>query len=521
MKNTIRDFIRFINEKRIVEVLFFVVILIYGKHAFTLNANIDTEDFLTASNGNINGWLITGRFGTYFTCKFLGLLNYNPYFAGVLFIIFLVLSTILWIFNFYVYSGKNKKYPYMLFGLIYVTVHLWCYIFYFSMVQLEVIIGICCEACVVFLVFDVCFGKSNRITKYLKMIASVILFIWGVGIYEANLVIYLVGCSITFFLYYREQLENDSAEIKEMCKKLLYIILHFIISYGIYSVIVRAFSSGDNYVNSKIKWSVNTIANNIREIFSFIYNVFFEQGNTQSFFMLIVIILLFLDAIVIGFNKKYSWKNIIFYYVILFGIMLVPFSLSFYIGGELLKRTQFPFVLFIAFSAMYAITWLGEASEKYKTKVIVILTVIISIFIYKEISINLRLWYTDDLCNKQNQIVAENITEEISRLGLGEIPPQSVVILGRKQVNLNAVCLKDDMFGVSNFSWDYTNPTGSTKRSLEYIHAITGISYSEGNEEERRNAIEKGRTMPCYPTPGYVMYDEAANIILVKLSEYE
>ena len=52
----------------------------------------------------------------------------------------------------------------------------------------------------------------------------------------------------------------------------------------------------------------------------------------------------------------------------------------------------------------------------------------------QQLSVNLRLWYTDDVCNEQNRIVAENIYDHISALGLGEEPEAQVVILGRKQV---------------------------------------------------------------------------------------
>lgn len=520
MENEWQEFTSFIREKIVaVAVVFFCVLLCYAKHAFTLNVGIDTEDLILGGMSNLNGWLTIGRFGGYYSKCILGLLEYNPYFSGVLFMLFFSLSAILWMYNFYIYGGKKRNYPYWLFGILYTTAQIWCFIFYFSMLQLELAIGVCCAALAVYLVFDALCHDRSLLRKIADYIAGAVLLIWGIASYQAILVVYLVGCIATYLVYYRSRFETDQVNMKDSWYKIIVLAVHFVVSYVGYAVVSKLFFSGSAYLESQIKWGVQPVKTVIHTILHCIRKVYFGNDIAHSYLMLVVFLLFVADMGYVA-TRKQSLGSRITYILVIAALGISPFALYIYMGSDTQLRTQFAFALYASFAAMYLSGWFADKLVIRTKRVGVILSILLLAFGYKQMAVNLRLWYTDDVCNQQDQIVAENVCNAVSELGLGEIPEESVVIVGCKQVNLTPVSLHYDMFGTSNFVWDYSNPAGSTIRSLAYIKAVTGIDYTAGNDEQRSIAIEKGKDMPIYPNPGYVKYVKEADLIIVKLSEY-
>ena len=200
------------------------------------------------------------------------------------------------------------------------------------------------------------------------------------------------------------------------------------------------------------------------------------------------------------------------------------FLLDIYIGNNSILRTQQAIAFVSSFLAMYVFSISFDTDEAlwknmFKKIVKISTIVIIAVTVYGQMKVTLKLYYTDDMCNQQDMIVAQNIVENVDKLETENDKP--VVVIGRKQVTLNSSCLSIDMFGVSNFVWDYStaNPTGATIRTLMYINATCGRGFYSGDDTQRQVAVNNSYDMPCYPKEGYVQ--EKDGIIIVKLSNIE
>lgn len=516
---SIKDYIK--KYRYTIILMFLVTGICYAKHAFTLNAGIDTEDLLLGGTSNLEGWLTIGRFGAYYTKIILDVFHYNPYFSGLLFMVFFAISAVLWMYNFYEFGNHADRYPYWLFGILYVTSPLWCMIFYFSMLQLELSAGLCCAAVCVYLQFDLFFHKQNKRSFIIKAVIAAVLFVWAVGSYQAVLPVYFAGVCGTFIILYREGLNEDSIQLKEIWSGAIGIILHFVVSYIIYTFITRVFFSGSSYLEDQITWGNQPAGEIIRELLGTLWHTYIGYDEVHNKLILAAGIFFALDIIWIFVKHRKIADNIT--YLLISGMLvLTPFALFFYMGGMTEPRTHFPQAVLSAFLAMYAagnIESIGKEikREQYmKTAV----TAVLLLFVYQQTAVTLRLWYTDDVCNRQTQLVAYNISADIDSLGFGDKPEVPIVILGKKDTKLLPVCLKYNMFGMSNFAWDYNSPAGGSVRSGMYLNAVTNSEYYVGNEEQREAAVQYGAGMPCYPSPGYVEYAKDIDAIIVKLSEY-
>lgn len=517
MREELKDFSDFIKKKQVtILMVFFSVLLCYGKHAFTQNVDIDTEDLLAGGMSNLNGWLTIGRFGSYYTKKILGVFQYNPYFCGVLFLLLFTLAASLWMYNFYLFSNKNQKYPYWLFGMIYVTSQVWCFIFYFSMIQLEVVVGVCCVAIANYLIFYAIYLESKRLNRIFRYLIATVLIVWGIGCYQAILVEYLIGCTILLLVCYRKQMEDRTLQAGIFLKKVMIIAIHFVFSYIMYAIIAKCYFSGSDYLVGQIVWR-DSIVMAMVNIVKFVYYCFFVQNGIKTYILLAEVVFLGVDIIFVCLKKIKLVEKCLYIGLIICSTLSI-FALCIYIGNGLADRTQFPVCLYIGFMAMYVTTFIPE--YKWERNLRLILVTIMCIFMYQQTAINLRLWYTDDLCNQQNLVVAQTIYRDICALGRGEVPDEHVVFVGNKQVNLNAATIQADMFGVSNFCWDNYNVASSSTRIALYMRNVIGVGYLIGDDNEKYIAIEKGKNMPQYPNPGYVQLDVEHQLIIVKLSEY-
>ncbi|QWT52512.1 glucosyltransferase domain-containing protein [Eubacterium sp. MSJ-33] len=500
-------------------ITFLAVVMCYGKHAFSTNIDIDTEELILRGTSNMDGWLQIGRFGGYYSKKFTGGMWHNPYFNGALFLLLFSLGIFLLMFLFW---RIEHDYPVLLFGLLYSVSAIWCFSIYFAMLQVELTIGLLCAIVALHVLYDGLTQCRHKGVIVAEFVLSLPLLVWAFASYQAILVFYLVAGVGMYVTYYRAQIDKEQTSLKRNLLQIVFLLVHFVIGYGFYSLISKKFFSGSTYLTSQISWGQNPFFDVVKNILRVVKATYFNDILKLKGLLLPLFALILVDIIFVWIKPgKISAK--ILYMFLQAGLVWSPFALIVYVGGDMPYRTKFALALYIAFTGMYLYrnicAFIGRPVVNTIAKSV--LMVAICICAFQQASVNLRLWYTDDICNEQNKIVAENIYDHISGLGFGESPEVQVAILGNKQVNLNPACMSGiEMFGISNFRWDYSSPTGSMIRTQMYLRAYTGIDYHGISSENVAYAIEKGKDMPMYPADGYVKYDAEKNLILVKLSDY-
>jgi hypothetical protein len=425
-------------------------------------------------------------------------------------------------YNIHRVSGESKN-KYWIFGILYVTSSLWCFIFYFSMLQFELVLGLCLAALASYLLFSLIGRKKSLWFVVFTLLATVFL-LWGIASYQAILVYYVVGCIITYLFYYRTLLEVHRVSIVTELKQICFWAVHLILTYGIYQLVTKKYFSGSAYLESMSNWGGNNLFTVMNSVMEAVKNVYRGGEVYYTRAMLWILVLIVLDMLYrLIFQEENKLKERVLYVVVELALLISPFLLFIYLGGSIVLRTQFPFALYTGATAMFLCGNILNIDRKQKKKFIstvgqLIVCVAVLVVSAQQMGTNLRLWYTDDMCNQQDLAVAQKICSDISSLGADESCP--VVFLGKKQVTLNSSCLQCDMFGVSNFTWDYSSPTGSNIRTILYIGAALGVWYSGGDDTQKNAAIEKGSSMPSYPNAGYVTYDGDSGCIIVKMSEY-
>jgi hypothetical protein len=392
------------------------------------------------------------------------------------------------------------------------------------MLQFELVLGLCLSALASYLLFSLLDRKIGPCFIVFVLFATAFL-LWGIASYQAILVYYVVGCIITYLFYYRAMLESNRVAIVTEIKHICFWAIHLIVTYGIYQIVTKKYFSGSVYLESMNNWKGNDFFTVLNGVVDAIKNVYRGTDVYYTHGMLWILVLIVLDMLYrLLFQKENKLQERILYVVVELALLVSPFLLFFYLGNSILLRTQFPFALYTGATAMFLggnILRIGRNQKKkhmLATGGYVVLCLAVLLVTAQQMETNLRLWYTDDMCNQQDLAVAQKICSDISSLGLGEEYP--VVFLGKKQVSLNTACLQCDMFGVSNFTWDYSSPTGSNIRTILYIGTALGVWYGGGDDTQKNAAIEKGSSMPSYPNAGYVSYDGDSGCIIVKLSEY-
>ena len=71
-------------------VLAAMIVLLHGDKLFSTNSGIDTEKIIFAEESLYESWLGIGRQGLVLLKWIMGQLNFNPYFAGILTLTFLL-----------------------------------------------------------------------------------------------------------------------------------------------------------------------------------------------------------------------------------------------------------------------------------------------------------------------------------------------------------------------------------------------------------------------------------------------
>ena len=499
-----RDFIR--KEKALVSIIAISVIVCWGQNAFTNNVRIDGEVFIN-NPGTLQGWLSVGRFGMLPVKYLLGNLNFNPYFSGAVFIVLFSAVCILWA---YLITSIIPDLRYLwVFAILYVSSNTWAYMFYFTMMSAEIAFAllIIAVSLIVFTKQDI----SRSLNMEVPRVICILLLIIAFGCYQAIVPVFISGAAICILLWLnREADAGKELSFKAYFAHSLRYIAPFAAAFILYSLIAGIWFTSGDYLTGMSMWQSHSFLTCLIIIAGRIGQTLGGSPNLYSFAFPVGCFLC-LGVYLKEFRKNKLKHNLPLYEFTCFVLLLSPFIILIRLGGQMIPRMQFSLQLVSAFMCMYA---LNKIDRKYIRAAAAAASVAVVLF---QFSVVERLYYTDDIREKQDEALAfeicSDIGDEYSDSGL------PVVFVGRKDAKLNNACLKTDVFGASLFSWDYNSdiPSLGSHRSAGFIKALTGIDYPEPSEEQKIMACVLAKEMPSYPQEGYIA--EKDGILIVKLSD--
>lgn len=532
----VRDFVR--KQGRLFAFIGVMALLTFGYLVFCGNIRVDTEELINQP-GTTLGWLTIGRYGLALLKRILGLSTHHVIWSGVLFFLFFCLGAMLLIFAFSRYAGEAAKYPYWVFGILYVTSNIWCFQLYFSVQQAEIALAMLLVALAAILAMTACL-KYRGIKRWGSLFLALVLLVIGFGSYQALVAYYVSICAALFLLYtehgWKESGETDGQQHKMhdrmqavspgwVLGQIVLLLGHFLLAYGIYSYIAnRWFMATGAYMTSQRGWGRLSAAACVKNILRTIKSVLLMRGPENFSYYTIGILLLAVLLVLMHLQKKaqgeaaYSFMRRILWFLSLALLLASPFLMIIYSGEMLVIRTQFALPFVAAFLGMYAAGRLreyGKCGSMIATAAMVAAVLVTAV----QISYVYRLAYTDSVRYEQDAARTKELVAELEDACGGALPEVPVVFVGRQMPELKTGCIRTEMYGWSFYEWDYNegNPTGATHRICGFVQAYTGEELNENaTDEMRQAAVTLADEMSDFPETGSVYV--ADDMVVVRLS---
>ena len=446
----------------------------------------------------------------------LGTTNYSPLYSGVLFLLMWPMSAVSWIVLIETVLRRHLK-SRILFLLPYLIANWWSYMFYFSMMSVEIAARLTIIPIVITILLKVNdLNTSSVIIKLAAVFSCVAMLGLTYGIYQANVPVVIAGMSIALFLYATRLQEEDEAIAprKFLCKG-LYLIATFTASFGAYAIVTKLFFSSSDYLSSQVLWSTKGAYACIYDNLRYIWHVLTGKAEGSSELFTLGIAAAFVASFLNAKWRRGQSLTTTFKWISLAMLCASPFLLGLYMGQPPIPRTQFAAPIAASFLVAYACTACdGDAPIKRLAGALIpCIAFILSIH---SGSLNLRNMYTDDVRYEQELQYSNSIVDKLQTSYADELDEKPVVFVGKWTAPLNPACMRTDIYGRTLFEHDYLckeNAAYNTVRCAGFIQATAGLTLLSSNEEQQLRAVEFAKSMPAYPQDGSIVSYEDMIVI--------
>lgn len=503
-----------------------LVFFVHGAKLFNGSIGIDTEDIIHLQDKFYGGWLDTGRQGLVFLKVIFDLLDYNPYFAGLLTLIVLAIAVVSWLALFdYTLQKTSPMWIWMITGALWVSHPILVEQLYFSLQSVEICIGMVLIALSLFAVQKGC-EKSKNICLLGGIVAAMLAF----SLYQVFVPMYIMG-TVMILLLQGLRLANEKWCFKTLVLKTLPYMGVFFVAFVLNMFITRTFFQTSDYLSDLVAWGNESVADTFMAIGKHVIRVFTGYHSIHysgAFGMLCIVTFV---SVIFGSNwqRKCSLPCVIFLYL---AFCMTPFLLTIICGAEPIVRAQLVLPIVTGSLAYFSTRMLLESEDNgakvllkksWKTMVVVLLLCVIGVNIWTQTQVTMRLYYTDDCRYSYDEALARDLIMRIedvqSSNELEEKLP--VYFVGNKSFEGNNACVQGEIIGKSFFDYDTeVEPLGwwSTRRILGFFHTL-GADYEQVGMERIEEAIQISEDMSIWPAQDCVQaYD---GMIVVKLSKYE
>lgn len=518
----LREFAHYIKRNRYVIILLgFSVCLIHGDKLFSTNNGIDTEKIIFEGREIYESWIGIGRQGLVFLKWMLGQQNYNPYFAGLLALLFLTAAIVIFTFLFETVRGERggetgktgQRYLNFAFGILLITHPILTEQLYFSLQGAEVTLA-----------FVLC-GTSLLLSHRRRFILGTLLLIPALGVYQAMAPLYLFGIAATACVH-GMCIGKGKARLKEEIFYVFRLGGVFLTAFIINQTITALFFSKSSYLSKQVQWKKDQIWEGVRRIFAHVRDVLTGSGTFYfgAFFWLALVLL----ALVIRGNREnsadksnsgYSFPVRIWNLLLLSALLASPFYLTLVLGERPVIRGQLALPFTMAFMAYLAGLLLRESKKGILTSVgKTILFLLCFTAIWQQTDITCRLYYSDAVRYQEDLWLAGNLEQDIIKFTGKCDYAGTVVFVGKRNAPGNCASLTGDVMGQSLFAWDTeVEPVNywSSSRIIGFMHCM-GTNYQAPTSDQTAQAAARAEEMPCYPAEGSIVW--CGDFVVVKLS---
>lgn len=501
-------------------------ILVLLVHGAKLNSNIvgiDTEDLIHLGTPFYDGWLNTGRQGLVLLKYLTASVEYNPYFAGLMTLVFLMLSVtafmMLWDRTNNMTKSSNMWIAVGCMAL-WVSHPVLVEQFYFTLQGAEIGMGMLLTVLALWLVYRA--GQQKGRTKLVFYGLCTSILVLTFSIYQIFVVFFIFGAVTLLIL---DVLHENSVKkgISGVVRDVVPYVGVFLAAFVCNSIITKLFFSESDYLSSQIRWGqlslrdcIYTIAVHGRDVLTGQNSIFYDW----TYGILCVIGLLAVVMLV----KRYGF-SLIFYYV---ALMTTPFLMTVVcadvpaIRSQLVLPAMTGFVLYLDVILVTKLVETEKAKKgEHRANIIfwqnVVLMAVCLIGVVSQMQVSLRLYYTDACRYAEDEALGRALIEELEPL-IGE-DDTPIVVIGSHEFHGNHACAEGEIIGLSIFEHDVEEEPRfywSTRRVVGFLHAL-GYDCEQLPDKNVPYAERFAEDMGVWPAENSI--EHAGDMIVIKLSE--
>lgn len=510
MKKELNKIIYFIKEhKKQIVLLFVIALLTYFVKIFNYSISIDTEVNTNNATANDLPWISTGRWTLLFIGKIVHYKGiFNPFVSNLIMIMFLTSSIVLlsYLLNKIFKDNNNINKIIIILGLVIITSPCIAEMLNFTLMTAEIGIAMFLTILSVYSTYIVVF-EHNKLFYILAVLSLMV----GMGTYQAFYPLYI---GVVTFIYSLELIENGKLKLKENIFSIFKILLIFIVSYGLSSIISTMLLNHYNltksgYLTNQIAWGKNPLSDIFHNIKDYVQQILIAKNSVFFTKIYLFISILTIVSAIDVIQKKKSKSILIL--SSLFVSYASPFMLCILMGAAPVNRTQFclPFV-----TALFITLFIHLFDNKRLQYAIMFLTLCFSFSQYKTTS---DLFYSDYIRYKEDVRFTQDVMNKIDMMdGLEKNREDMIIVfVGAHSPKSSASALKGETLGYSFYEWDQGTEFGANIRINGFANTI-GYRYILPTKEDVKRAREISNKLEVYPKKDSIKV--IGDMIVVKLS---
>ncbi|MBR4495280.1 MAG: glucosyltransferase domain-containing protein [Clostridiales bacterium] len=496
------------NHKVSVLSVWIFAILVYGAWCAQNIVTFDAEGLYNPDDGSYVFWYQFGRWSLVLFMDIFNVTKINPYFQITLFGLLFPVSVVLWWFCFYRWNRNTGFKPgLVVFSGIYLTHPIWALQFSYRNQMEAIAFLMCLLPLALILVTD----RSPK-GRVCRIVISAVLAIICFGGYQSFMFMY--GEGVILYLLFRLYYDYTDSKKKDFWKEVLFLTGFTAACFVANSVISRVMCSvngieyGTSYLEGQFHWGSYPLSENLRVIGEYLFNAMIANNVIYNCLGIIEVAA---GVILICFAFRGRVRARILGLLLFIASWMTPFALLFVTASAPVQRSQFAFVLTIAFWGAVETGALSKALIKKNmtdAKVLVIAVILIAM-IFPQMQNNTRLLYTEYMTMYTDEIQLWTIYYQALSKGANEGYP--IVFVGGKANYVTGAMDEEEVIGYSYFEF---NAIYSGQKIIEAMRAY-GMNVSFPTEEQRAFANEVAGSMDSWPHEGGIVVRDG--LIIVKM----
>lgn len=328
------------------------VLVSYVPYAFATDYYVDSEVVINIAGTNYN-WLEIGRYGLVFTRKLLNTDWYNPYYTGILMLLFLWLTGMTCSYLCGRLFPKLNPAITTLGSLVFLTYPTFTEQYYFHFQSAEITFGLWLSMLAAGMFY--LFVKQKKWSCFLLTIP---VYVLTFAIYQSFIPLALCTYLVIFLaLIFKEETADDTVK-----RSILGSIVHFVISLSISQGINTLCLPASGYLSDQVIWTSGaSLKDSVLAVAAACLRMLTGHGIFYTTLLLFAVILC---AASFWLYRKKPVPSLILGMLAAVGIAATPFALTLLMGEQTAIRSQFTYGLAAVFLLYFSMESFWEFSAE-------------------------------------------------------------------------------------------------------------------------------------------------------------